>query len=453
MGRECDNSDMDREPDSRFFPLIFDNISHGIFTIDEEGHITSFNRTAARITGYPREEAIGRPCHEVFRADMCGGTCLLKRSIATGERVDDWEVNILTRAGRRVPISISTAALVDENGVVRGGVEMFRDLLTEDELRKKLQRSYQFEDLVSKSPEMRRVFELLPLLARSESTVLIEGDSGTGKELVARAIHNLGPRSRAPFVAVNCSALPDNLLESELFGYKKGAFTDARTDKPGRFALAEGGTLMLDEIGELSLSMQAKLLRVLETRLYEPLGGTSSVKANVRIVAATNLGLAEAVRKETFRQDLYFRLNVVRISLPPLKDRREDVPLLVRHFISRFNAFQGRRIKRCTENAMAALLAYDFPGNVRELENAIEHGFVVCGGDMIQRDDLPAHILEAVEELRRNQPTRRPLKQAEAEKIRETLEKHFWHRQRTADELGISRNTLWRKMRRYSIRP
>ncbi len=330
---------------------------------------------------------------------------------------------------------------------------MFRDLLTEDELRKKLQRSYQFEDLVSKSPEMRRVFELLPLLARSKSTVLIEGGSGTGKELVARAVHNLGPRARAPFIAVNCSALPDNLLESELFGYKKGAFTDARTDKPGRFALAEGGSLLLDEIGELSLPMQAKLLRVLETRQYEPLGGTESVKADVRILAATNLDLAEEVSKGKFRQDLYFRLNVVRISLPPLADRKEDVPLLVRHFISRFNAFQGRRIKRCTENAMAALMDYDYPGNVRELENAIEHGFVVCGGDMIQRDDLPAHILEAAAERRIAHPPQRPLKQAEADKIRETLEKHFWHRQRAAQELGISRNTLWRKMKRYGITP
>ena len=442
---------MDREPDSRFFPLIFDNISHGIFTIDGGGKITSFNSTASRITGYPREEAIGKPCHEVFRADMCGGTCLLKRSIATGERVEDWEVNILTKAGRRVPISISTAALVDEQGEVQGGVEMFRDLLTEDELRKRLLRSYQFEDLVSKSPEMRRVFELLPLLARSESTVLIDGASGTGKELVARAIHNLGPRARAPFVAVNCSALPDNLLESELFGYKQGAFTDARSDKPGRFAKAEGGTLLLDEIGELSLPMQASLLRVLETRQYEPLGGTESIRANVRFLAATNLDLAEEVSKGRFRQDLYFRLNVVRITLPPLARRMEDVPLLVRHFISRFNAFQGRRIKRCTENAMAALLDYDYPGNVRELENAIEHGFVVCGGEMIQRDDLPAHILEAVEEKRIAQPPQRPLKQAEAEKIRETLEKHFWHRQRAAQELGISRNTLWRKMKRYGI--
>lgn len=439
-------------PDTRFLPLIFDNISLGIFTIDEGGLITSFNRTAARITGYSREEAIGRPCHEVFRADLCAGTCLLKRSIATGDRVEDYEVNILTKVGRRVPIGISTAALLDERGRVQGGVEMFRDLSTERELRKKIDSSYDFEDMVSKSPAMRRVFELLPLVARSESTTLIEGESGTGKELVARAVHNLGRRSSGPFVAVNCSALPDNLLESELFGYEKGAFTDAKTDKPGRFALAEGGTLMLDEIADLSLPIQAKLLRVLQSRQYEPLGSTRPVKADVRIIAATNQNLEVAVRRKRFRQDLYFRLNVVKIFLPPLHERREDIPILVEHFVKRFNALQGRRIKRCTENAIAALLSHEYPGNVRELENAIEHGFVVCAGNMIQLEDLPAPFQEEAA-LRRKQPTvsSSPLKVAEAEKIRETLDRHGGHRQKTADELGVSRNTLWRKMKVYGL--
>jgi transcriptional regulator with PAS, ATPase and Fis domain len=343
---------------------------------------------------------------------------------------------------------------VDEEGRVRGGVEMFRDLSTERELRKKLNGSYRFEDIVSRSPAMKRIFELIPLLARSESTVLIEGDSGTGKELIARAIHNLGPRVAKPFVAVNCGALPDNLLESELFGYVKGAFTDARRDKPGRFALAEGGTLLLDEIGDLSLPLQVKLLRVLQTRRYEPLGGTASVAADVRIIAATNRDLGEEVGRQRFRQDLYFRLNVVRIRVPDLAERREDVPLLVKHFIERFNALQGRRIKRCTESAMAALLAYDWPGNVRELENAIEHGFVVCAGDAIQREDLPAHLLDGggpATPAEAPEPHVLPLKLAEADLIRQTLSRNEGHRRRTAEELGISRNTLWRKMRKYGL--
>jgi len=438
--------------DARYFPLIFDNISQGIFTIDEDGFITSFNRRAERITGYSRGEAIGRPCHEIFKADLCEGTCLLKRSIQTGEEVEDWEVVITDRKGRSKPISISTAALVDKEGNVKGGVEMFRDLSTERELRKKLNGSYRFEDLVSKSPAMKKVFDLIPLLAKSESTVLVEGDSGTGKELVARAIHNLGPRTSGPFVAVNCGALPDNLLESELFGYVKGAFTDAKKDKPGRFARAEGGTLLLDEIGDLSLPLQVKLLRVLQTRHYEPLGGTESMRANVRVIAATNHDLADEVRRRQFRQDLYFRLNVVKILIPPLADRREDVPLLVKHFVERFNALQGRRIKRVTESAMSSLMAYDYPGNVRELENAIEHGFVVCAGDVIQRDDLPAHIMTAAADRSRpSPPAAGPLRLAEEETIRAVLSGNGGHRQMTAAELGISRNTLWRKMKKYGL--
>ncbi len=438
--------------DARFLPLILDNIRHGIFTIDGEGRITSFNRRAEEITGWSREEAIGRPCREIFRADLCEGTCLLMRSIATGEAAEDEEVTILTRDGRRKPISISTAALVDEEGEVRGGVEMFRDLSEIRVLKNHLSRSWRFEDLVSKAPAMQKIFELLPLLARSDSTVLIEGESGTGKEVIARAIHGLGPRRDGPFVAVNCSALPDTLLESELFGYERGAFTDARKDKPGRFALAEGGTLMLDEIGDLSPPMQAKLLRVLQTKQYEPLGGTRTVTADVRVIAATNTDLAREVRRRRFRQDLYFRLNVVRIDLPPLADRREDIPLLVRHFIERFNALQGRRIRRLTESAMAALMAYDYPGNVRELENAIEHGFVVCAGDVIQLEDLPAHIVEAAHARLRPVPKKNlPLKLAEAETIRQALARHGGHRRKTAAALGISRNTLWRKMKRYGL--
>ncbi|MEW6744327.1 MAG: sigma 54-interacting transcriptional regulator [Planctomycetota bacterium] len=439
--------------DVRFFPLIFDNVGHAIFTIDEAGVITSFNRRAEEITGYTRDEAIGRPCHDIFQADTCRVTCPLKRSIATREHVEDWEVTIISKEGRSVPISISTAALIDADGRVCGGVEMFRDLSVEKELHKKLHGLYRVEDLVSKSPAMRKIFDLLPLLARSDSTVLIEGDSGTGKELIARAIHNLGPRVDGPFIAVNCGALPDALLESELFGYVKGAFTDAKRDKPGRFALAEGGTLLLDEIGDLSPMLQVKLLRVLETHKYEPLGATRSLDANVRIITATNRNLASEVKRQRFRKDLYFRLNVVRLSIPPLAQRREDVPLLVQHFIDRFNALQGRRIKRCTESAMAALLAYEYPGNVRELENAIEHGFVVCAGDVIGLEDLPAHILEATSSRLRpaSAVLARPLRLAEAEVIREALTRHVGSRKATAAELGISRNTLWRKMKKYGL--
>jgi len=437
--------------DSRFFPLIFDAISHGIFTINSDGLITSFNRKAEELTGYKGEEVLGKPCCDVFRADICQADCTLKRSIRTGQQIEDHEVMILTKEGRQLPIAISTAALVSAEGRVLGGVEMFRDLSAIQELKKRLFGSYVLEDIVSKSPAMRSILEMLPLVANSQSNVLIEGDSGTGKELIARAVHNLGPRKSKPFIAVNCGALPDTLLESELFGYRKGAFTDAKQDKPGRFARAEGGTLFFDEIGELSPAMQVKLLRVLQEREYEPLGATQSVKTDVRVVAATNSDLARAVQRKKFRQDLFFRLNVVRLTIPPLSERREDIPILIRHFIERFNSLQGRRIHRCSERVMSVLMAQAYPGNVRELENAIEHAFVVCAGETIQLEDLPPHLAGAARETDRVDHAPTPLQSAEADTIRAVLERNGGSRTLSARDLGISRNTLWRKMKRYGL--
>ena len=442
---------MNAKLDSRYFPLIFNSISHGIFTIDSERRITSFNRTAEELTGYRRDEAVGRLCSEVFQSDMCQ-ICPLQTSIDTGESGEDHEVTIITKSGQFLPISISTAALHEEDGRIIGGVEMFRDMRLVTELKKRLEKSYVFEDIVSKSHRMNRVFEMLPLVAGSDSTVLVEGESGTGKELVARAIHNLGRRKDGPFVAINCAAVPDTLIESELFGYRRGAFTDAKTDKPGRFALAEGGTLLLDEIGELSGQMQAKLLRVLQEREYEPLGATETVKANVRVIASTNRPLADDVRHRKFRQDLYYRLNVVQIDLPALRDRKEDIPLLVQHFIDRFNALQGRRITDCSERVMSILMRYDFPGNIRELENAIEHAFVICIDTTIQVDDLPRHILNHIESEEERQPAAKlALEDAEMQAIRVALEKNDFNRTQTALELGVSRSTLWRKMKKHGI--
>ncbi|MCP4600457.1 MAG: PAS domain S-box protein [Proteobacteria bacterium] len=441
---------MNTKLDPRFFPLIFNSISHGIFTIDSKGKITSFNRAAEEITGYRQDEAIGRPCSEVFRSDMCQ-TCPLKTSIHTGESGEDEEVTILTKSGQPLPISISTTALYEEDGRIVGGVEMFRDIRLVTELKKQLEKSFVFEDIVSKSHRMKRIFEMLPLVASSDSTVLIEGESGTGKELVARAIHNLGPRKSGPFVAINCAAVPDSLIESELFGYEKGAFTDAKKDKPGRFARAEGGTLLLDEIGELSAQMQAKLLRVLQEREYEPLGSTETVKADVRVIASTNRTLADDVENGSFRQDLFYRLNVVQIELPPLRDRKEDISLLVQHFIDRFNILQGRRIKGCSERVMSILMRYGFPGNIRELENAIEHAFVICIDTTIQVDDLPRHILNKVGLEDKQSVPPLPLEDAEMQAISSALEKNEFNRTQTAQELGISRNTLWRKMKKYGI--
>jgi len=435
----------------RFAEVAFNSIPHGIFTVDEELRITHFNRAAERITGWKRDEVVGRRCAEILRSESCDRACLLRDSMGGGSTHRDHETTILRRDGKPLLIAISTAALRDATGRILGGVEIFRDLSDIVELRRQIERTYTTEDIVTKSAIMRGVRELLPLVARSESTVLIEGEPGTGKELVARAIHNLGPRRKKPFVAVNCGAIPDALVESELFGYVRGAFTDAKRDKPGRFAVAQGGTLLLDEVGELSPAVQVKLLRVLQDREFTPLGGVEPVKVNVRILAATNRDLAAEVANGRFRQDLYFRLNVVRIVLPPLRARTGDIPLLVHHFIARFNALQGRRIQGVSAPAMNALLAHSYPGNVRELENAIEHAFVVCGGDTIELGDLPPHIVGAAVAPPARVAALQPLEEAEARTIREVLAANGGNRSAAAAQLGISRNTLWRKMKQYKI--
>lgn len=319
-----------------------------------------------------------------------------------------------------------------------------------EQLRKELRARYTFEDIVGRSPVMNRLFELVPLVAASNSTVLIEGPSGTGKELFARAIHNLSPRRRKPFVAVNCAALPDTLLESELFGHKAGAFTDARRDKPGRFALAQGGTILLDEIGDISPAMQVRLLRVLQEKVIEPLGGIKAIPIDVRVVAATNRKLLEEVRAGRFRDDLYYRIRVVHLELPGLRQRREDIPLLVDYLIAKFNRLQGKDIAGVSEDVLARLMEHNFPGNVRELENIIEQAFVLCRGGIIELCHLPPELRPA---SGRGGKGSQPMNLAALEKmfITEALQRHGGNRRRTARELGIDVSTLFRKIKRLSI--
>jgi len=443
---------MDNEkPDERFFRVILDSIADGVFTVDREWNITSFNRAAERITGMPRDEAIGRKCHEVFHANICLTACALRHTIETGEPVVDQLINIVDADARPVPVRISTAVLRDEAGNIVGGAETFRDVSAIEELRKEVARQYTFEDIVSKNHVIQGIFNILPDIADSDSTVLIEGPSGSGKELFARAIHNLSPRRDKPLVVVNCGALPDTLLESELFGYVAGAFTDAKRDKPGRIALAEGGTLFLDEVGDMSPALQVRLLRVLQQREYEPLGATAPVKAHVRVIAATNRSLAELVEQGTFRQDLFFRLNVLKLKLPPLAERREDIPLLAEHFLDRLSRKTGKPAPRLSRDVLELLLRYDYPGNVRELENIIEHAFVLCRTPEIRPSDLPREFLEAAERTVPSPPGRGGIKDGEIRLIREALARNRGHRGKTAAELGIHKSTLWRKMKRHNI--
>lgn len=429
---------------------ILESISDGVFTVDQHWRITSFNRAAEQITSIPREEALGRSCSEVFRASMCEGDCALRHTLETGVPVINKSAFIIDGSGRRIPISVSTALLRSRRGAVVGGAETFRDLSAVEELRKELEGRFQMGDLVSRSPAMRRIFEVLPQVAASDSIVLIQGETGTGKELLARALHNLSRRSEGPFVAVNCGALPDTLLESELFGYKAGAFTGAERDKPGRFALAEGGTIFLDEISEVSPALQVRLLRILQERTYEPLGGTQTREADVRVIAATNRDLAAQVRKGTFREDLFYRINVLRIELPALRKRKEDVPLLVEHFIIRFNRMQGKCITGVSPEVMALLMAHDYRGNVRELENIIEHAFVLCSEGQIEARHLPSDFA-AHAPLDSSPSIYTSVRAVEAQVIREALRRNHYSRLATARELGIHKSTLFRKLKALGL--
>jgi PAS domain S-box-containing protein len=430
--------------------VTLDAITDGVFTVDEDWRITCFNAAAERITGVPRAEAVGSRCCDVFRASICERSCALRRTMETGRPAVNETVFIVNAAGERIPISISTAVLRDPAGRIIGGVETFRDLSLVEQLRTELRSRYTFSDIIGRSKPMRELFEIIPEIAEADSTVLLEGESGTGKELVARAIHDLSPRKDGPFVAVNCGALPDTLLERELCGHKAGAFTDARADKPGRFALADGGTILLDEVADVSPAMQSRLLRVLQERIVEPLGSVRPVKVDVRVIAATNRSLPEMTAQGGFREDLYFRLNVIRLELPPLRARREDIPLLAEHFIEKLNRRTGKNVPGLSDEAMAVLLSHDYSGNVRELENLIEHAFVLCRGGVIQPRHLPAEVRGD----RPDQPGRAPMTLAamEAVMIAEAVRRHGGNRTAAARELGINPSTLHRKVRSLGIR-
>jgi len=439
--------------DLKFFKVILSSIADGVFTVDSERIITSFNPAAEKITGVPASRAIGRRCSDIFHSDICEN-CLLQKTLKTGLEAIDRPVSIINSRGERIPISISTAVLRNDDGQVLGAVETFRDLSAIEHLRKELNQQYSIEDIISKSPEIHKLFAILPDIAESESTVLIQGPSGSGKELFARAIHSLSPRKDKKHVVINCGTLPQQLFESELFGYVKGAFTDAKGDKSGKLANGEGGTVFFDEIGELPLPTQVKLLRLLQQREYEPVGGTQPVKADIRIVAATNKDLKDMVAQGRFRDDLYFRLAVVKFDLPPLRKRREDIPYLVDHFIEKFNARKGKRILSVSPEVMKILMQHEFPGNIRELENVIEYGFVICHGSVIQKEHLPAELLAAGESAPQppvagTDPIARSID--ERSRLIEVLRQTGGNMTKAAKELGIHRTTLWRKLRRYQI--
>jgi PAS domain S-box-containing protein len=427
---------------------ILDSVADGVFTVDPEMRITWFNRAAEKITGFSQQEALGRPCCEIFRSNICFSGCPVREALATGRNVENLEIDILDRYNRELPISVSASVLRDAEGRPTGGVETFRDLSRLHALKQEITEKYSFHDLLSRNPAMRRLFDILPDVAASNATVLLQGESGTGKELFARALHNLSPRRERPLVVVNCGALPEQLLEAEIFGVKKGAYTGAVEDRPGRLTQAEGGTLFLDEIGDLPLALQVKLLRVLENREYQALGARRPQRADVRFVAATHRDLESMVKEGSFRQDLFFRLNVVQLLIPPLKERPEDIPLLLDLALDRFNKSYGKRVRGFSSEALSLLLDHPYPGNVRELLNMVERAVILARGETITPELLPSELAQSSPPL--------PFESAEnrlptAKQLSALLEKHDGNRSAAARELGINRTTLWRWLKRCQM--
>ena len=434
------------------YDTLFENLAEGVFTISNRWRITSFNRRAQEITGFKREEVLGRNCWDIFRSDLCKSNCPLKLTMETGVVRMDQDVRIVDREGQAQSILVNTSVLKNNHGLVVGAVETFRPIARlEGNEAEGVTLGEQPAQIVGQSPELHKVLNMLPDVAASDATVLIEGESGTGKELIAKAVHAQGPRSTGPFVAVNCSALAETLLESELFGHVKAAFTGAVSNKVGRFELAKGGTLFLDEVGEIKPEIQIKLLRVLEERVFERVGGTRPIRMDSRIIAASNKTLAQEVGKGRFREDLFYRLRTVPLSIPPLRDRASDIPILVEHFIDVFNRVYGKGVRGVDPKALRFLQRYPWPGNVRELEHALEYAFVFVKGPIITLSHLPE--LDASRTPDTNPVPKEAAGGWEDERItiQRALEKARGRRSAAAHRLGISRSTLWRKMKLYGL--
>jgi len=441
--------------------ITLDCISDGVITIDLQKRVTFLNRAMRTLLGY-EEDLTGNllACDVLVQSNICNSQeCVLERALC-GERVSNYEALVRRRDGRLVPVSINTDFLRNEQGRLIGLIEVIRDIslsqeltakVTEvNELKHRLGEQTKFENMIGRSQRMQEIFSKLPAIAASKTSVLITGESGTGKELIAYALHVNSPRRHEPFVVVNCSSLSEGALESEIFGHVKGAFTEAYVDKPGRYELANKGTVFLDEIGEMSLSTQVKLLRVLEHGEFERVGANQTIKVDVRIVAATNRNLMQAVEQGTLREDLYYRIRVFPIELPPLRDRMEDLPLLINHLIEKFNRVMGKEVRHVTSDCLAALERYHFPGNIRELQNIIEHAFVCCESPIIQFEHLPPDIQRHGRSGSRNN-SMESLEEIEGEVIQQVLQETGWRYKEASKRLGVSRSTLWRKIKQLGI--
>lgn len=441
-----------KEPN--FLMKVFETMRDGLMIVDKDGNIIFFNRSAEKITGYSKEEAVGQQC-TILDSD----TCVLLTddgrkkdcSVFKTGSLQNKKCRIRTNDGRAVYLLKNATVLKDEKGEMIGAVETMTDItslymkeLELEELKQELRQEYWFMGLLGKSEPMRHLFEQIRNAAGSEAPVLISGESGTGKNLVAQAIHSLSRRKDGPFVALNCGSLNDYLLESELFGHKKGSFTGAMSDRMGRFEAAHNGSIFLDEIGDMPKTMQVKLLRVLEEKVVERVGDHRPVPVNVRLISATNKDLSSLVTSEVFREDLLYRINSILIRVPPLRDRAEDIPVITFHYLKKIAHINSKDIRRISPEALDIITNYRWPGNVRQLINALEHSAITCKSETVEVSDLPEYVfLEKKAEVQD--------KSLDRDKLVSALAQFKGNRTLTAKHLGISRVTLWKKLKDQGI--
>ncbi|MBI3995476.1 MAG: sigma 54-interacting transcriptional regulator [Nitrospirae bacterium] len=427
-------------------------MNDGVVTIGLDKRIKYLNKAAERLLGYSKKEAREMPCAEVVRCAACDHECLLEQTLSSSQNIQDYQTVLRNKGGKLINVSTNTALIKDKRGRVIGGVEIIRDRSQIEALNEALRGKYSFENIIGKNHRMQSVYTLLPEMARSESSLLLEGELGTGKELLAHALHENSGRREKPFVKIHCGGLTDLMLACELFGYVKGAFTGAVSDQVGRLELADGGTLFLDEIGYMSPAAQLKLLRFLKEKRFERVGDTRQIRADVWVIAATHRDLSVAVERAEFLAELYDQLKTVPVVLPPLRDRRDDIPLLVQHFLKRFNSLMEKKIKSVAPAALEILLNYDYPENIQELENIVEHAVVLCQGSTLMPSHLPKDIFDVKDDfvdLAIKQDD--PIKTLERQLVLKVLSQTDWNYQEAASRLKVSRTTLWRKMKEFGI--
>jgi len=424
---------------------ILDSIGEGLLTVDKNFKINFFNRAAEEITGYKREEVLNQFCKYVFKCELCETKCPIGLILESGNPLYDFRSNIEIKDGSRKPIKLNAAILKNESDQPIGGVISFRDLSEIESIKKDVGSAGNYFGIIGHGKAMQDIFSLVQEIADSDAPALIQGESGTGKEMIANAIQVTSKRKEKPFVKVNCAVFPETLLASELFGHVKGAFTDAVKDRPGRFEIANEGTIFLDEIAEMPLQTQVQLLRVLQEGTFERIGESIPRVVDVRVIAATNLKINDALKNGKLREDLYYRLNVIPIVIPPLRERPEDIPHLVNSFIKEYSKIYNKVINDIDDRALEILMNYYWPGNVRELENVIEYMVVRAKNEAIQLENLPSSIKSAFE-------TRKPAEEFKREspsELLQLLEKHRWNKTKVAEELGIGRTTLWRMLKNH----